>query len=77
MARGRKNERELKKTTIRLHVDTLDMLRKYYPSSGYNEVLRALSDRHVRKLLAATGTEIQDTIQELLTTEELGGGTIS
>ena len=69
MARGRKNERELKKTTIRLHTDTLDYLRKYYPNSGYNEVLRALSDRHVRKLLDATG----DQIQELLTTEELGG----
>lgn len=48
--RGRKAPRPTTKVSVRLHADTLAKLRSYYPFAGYNELLRTLTDKHVRRL---------------------------
>jgi hypothetical protein len=68
MARGRKEDREMVKATVRVFQDDLVYLRKAYPHSGYNGILRALAARHVRQLRIKTAEHLQDV---RLTDEEL------
>lgn len=60
-------DKELKKMTVRFYEEDLDYLRLAYPHSGYNQVVRALVARHVRKLRNATA----ERLSEKLTMEEL------
>ncbi len=40
----------MKKITVRLFEDDLTKLRIYYPTVGYNAILRALTRKHIRLL---------------------------
>jgi hypothetical protein len=59
--------RQMKKMTVRFFSDDLEFLRMAYPGTGYNEILRALAARHVKKLKTAAAASLSDK----LTTEEL------
>ena len=63
-------DRELKKTTIRLFEDDLEILQQVYPATGYNKVIRALVAKHVRKIRNIAG---QGAVEDgtLLTAEDL------
>jgi len=54
--------------TVRFYEDNLQLLREAYPGTGYNEIIRALTDKHCRKIRSATAEYLKD---EKLTTEEL------
>lgn len=60
MPRGRKEDREMIKCTVRMFLEDLEYLRKAYPHSGYNGILRALGARHVRQLRVRTQEHLQD-----------------
>jgi hypothetical protein len=57
-----KDERSKRKITIRLFEDDLDMLKQAYPHTGYNQVVRALVTRHVRRLRNVTAEKLEDTL---------------
>ncbi len=56
------------KISLRLFSTDHDLLKKYYPAVGYNEVIRSLVHRHVRKLELKTKEHMD---HELLTPGEL------
>ncbi len=61
-------ERKPKLVTIRIFEEDLDYMKLAYSGTGYNQVVRALVARHVRKLSAKTVENLED---EKLTSEEL------
>lgn len=63
-----KSDRPLRKMTVRFFDDNLTLLREAYPGTGYNEIIRALVDKHCRKLRSATAELLKE---EKLSTEEL------
>ena len=63
-----RSERPLKKMTVRFFADNLALLRQVYPGRGYNEIVRALTDKHCRKIRSATADYLKS---EKLTPEEL------
>lgn len=63
-----KSERTLRKMTVRFYDDNLKLLREAYPGTGYNEIIRALTDKHCRKLRSATAELLKE---EKLSDEEL------
>ena len=64
------DSREKKKITLRLFSDDLDILRTAYPGIGYNQVVRSLVAKHVRRLRAAA-VEATPTLPDKLTLEDL------
>jgi len=60
-------EREAKLVTIRIFDEDLTALKQFY-SRGYNQVIRALVSRHIRKLKTKT---VENLEPEELTVEEL------
>jgi hypothetical protein len=56
------SDRALKKMTLRLFEDDLEVLRAAYPASGYNEVVRALVSKHVRRLKNIAGAALEDKL---------------
>ncbi len=52
--RGKKSDREFRKVTARFFATDIEFLKAAYPTRGYNEILRALTSRHVRALREAT-----------------------
>jgi hypothetical protein len=68
MARGRKEERPLKKMTTRFYEDDLVYLKLSYPHAGYNGIVRALVAKHVRQLRNLTVEHLEGV---KLTEEEL------
>lgn len=46
--------------TIRLRRSTVESLKTLYPNGGYNRVVRALTDKHVRQRMS----ELTDDILE-------------
>ena len=61
------NPRQMKKMTVRFYIDDLEYLKMAYPGTGYNEILRALASRHVKRLKEAAAASLSDQ----LSTEEL------
>lgn len=51
-------ERPLKKVTVRLFTDDLELLRIAYPHCGYNEILRALTAKHCKRLREVTAEKL-------------------
>jgi hypothetical protein len=49
----RASEKQLQKISLRLYQSDVDALKIYYPSAGYNRIIRGLVSRHVRELDAA------------------------
>lgn len=66
-----RSERELKKMTVRYYADDLEYLRSAYPHRGYNEILRALASRHVRKLRNLEAEHLGGLPGDLLLAEKL------
>jgi len=62
-------DRPLRKMTLRLFDDDLDLLRVAYPHCGYNEVVRALVSKHCRRLREITAERLG--ADERLTPDEL------
>ena len=63
-------DRPTTKTSLRLFSSDLAELREAYQAVGYNEIVRALVARHVRRLRAKTAEHLADS-PELLTKEDL------
>jgi len=51
----------LRKFTVRLFVDDVEVLKQYYPHVGYNHILRALARRHVRELESSTAKRLSSS----------------
>lgn len=59
------------KISLRLFSKDHDMLKKYYPAVGYNEIIRSLVHRHVKKLELKTQQHLEDKDPELLSHGDL------
>lgn len=58
------NEKLMKMVTLRLFIDDLDYLRLAYPAGGYNRVVRALVQRHVRALRNRTAELVEHKLSD-------------
>lgn len=56
--------RPKKKMTVRFFEDDLAYLKAAYPGTGYNEIVRALVARHVRKLRDVTVEKLEGELTE-------------
>jgi len=61
------DERPMKMVTLRLFIEDLDYLRLAYPAGGYNRIVRALVQRHIRALRNRTA----ELVEHKLTDEEI------
>jgi hypothetical protein len=48
------------KISLRLFSNDHELLKKYYPAVGYNEIIRSLVHRHVKKLEQKTQQHLED-----------------
>jgi hypothetical protein len=66
------SDREMKKVTVRIYLDDFNTLKTAYPGGGYNQIVRGLVARHVRRLRSITADKLSDSATaERLTDEDL------